>query len=96
MWLALFIFALAIAAILTMLISLSKQGDERRSMIVGKASAAAFVGAVGYVVACVVENFVQVWGAKGYAEGMNPLIALMVLASIYAVSLLYYKRRYGG
>ena len=72
MWLALFIFALAIAAILTMLISLSKQGDERRSMIVGKASAAAFVGAVGYVVACVVENFVQVWGAKGYAEGMNP------------------------
>ena len=90
MWLALFIFALAIAAILTMLISLSKQGDERRS------SAAAFVGAVGYVVACVVENFVQVWGAKGYAEGMNPLIALMVLASIYAVSLLYYKRRYGG
>lgn len=92
-----FIFLLVLIALnVAMFISLGKQGDERRKAIVGKASANAFAITVLYLLYCVVENILLVATRKNLSpDGMNPFIMLSVLAMIYYVFLVYYKKKYG-
>ena len=95
----LILFGLFIVAILAvnvgMFISLGRQEDERRRLIVQKAGFNTFAVVVLYVLFCVVENMVNglVRGLPG--ESMNPIILLTVMAIIYAGQLIYFKKRYG-
>ncbi|MBT9775223.1 hypothetical protein GPL15_01710 [Clostridium sp. MCC353] len=89
----LILFGIFLAAViimdLVMLISLIKQGDERRRMIVGKTSTYTLLGMVGYFVVCIVESFF-----RGY-KGINPFIILASTAIIYCVLLFGFKKKYG-
>ena len=73
-----------------MIVSLLRTGDERRQLIVWKASAFTLLVVVGTLVIDVVESIVR-------AEAMliNPFIKLSVTAMLYLLTLLYYKKRYG-
>lgn len=75
---------------LALVISLIRPGDERRRLVVWKASASTLGGIAGYLVLRVALNFV-----RGY-EGLNPYTLLTTIATLYFVFLLYYRSRYGG
>ena len=70
--------------------SLIRPGDERRQLIVWKASASTLGGVAGYLVLRVALNFIC-----GY-ESLNPFTLLTVMAAMYFVFLLYHRARYGG
>ncbi|MDO4284277.1 MAG: hypothetical protein Q4C60_02985 [Eubacteriales bacterium] len=90
--LVLFGFFLLILIVLdiAMIVSLFKTGDERRQLIVWKASAFTLLVAVGTLVVDVVESIV-----REEAMLINPFIKLSITAMIYLLTLLYYKKRYG-
>lgn len=73
-----------------LVVSLVRPGDERRQLIVWKASASTLGGIAGYLVLRMVLNFV-----RGY-EALNPFTLLTVMAAMYFVFLLYHRARYGG
>lgn len=85
----LFLLALIVLDI-SMIASLLKTGDERRQLIVWKASTFTLLVVVGTLVFDVVESMVKV-----EAMLINPFIKLSVTAMIYLLALLYYKRKYG-
>lgn len=87
---------LIIIVILAMFISLAKQGDERRDMIVGKASTKTFAVFALYVAFCVVKNMYKVLSGTDLSpKGMDPFVTLTTIALIYAVELIYHKKKYG-
>lgn len=73
-----------------MLISLMRPGDERRQMIVWKASTWTLVATMGSLVVGIIEGIVKV-----QEMSINPFSTLTATATIYFVCLLYYKRKYG-
>lgn len=73
-----------------MLISLIRPGDERRQMIVWKASTWTLVATMGSLVVGIIEGIVKV-----QEMSINPFSTLTATATIYFVCLLYYKRKYG-
>ena len=73
-----------------LVVSLVRPGDERRQLIVWKASASTLGGIAGYLALRVALNFV-----RGY-EALNPFTLLTVMAAMYFVFLLYHRARYGG
>lgn len=75
---------------IAMIVSLLRTGDERRQLIVWKASAFTLLVVVGTLVLDVVESIVRV-----EAMLINPFIRLSVTAMVYLLTLLYYKKRYG-
>ena len=75
---------------IAMIVSLLRTGDERRQVIVWKASAFTLLVVVGTLVLDVVESIVRV-----EAMLINPFIRLSVTAMVYLLTLLYYKKRYG-
>ena len=91
--LALFFLFLAILLILdiAMLISLVRPGDERRMMIVWKASTWTLIGTMGSLAISTVECIV-----RSERLCVNPFITLSVAAMLYFVCLLYYRKKYGG
>ena len=92
----LIILLIIIAVIIAMFISLAKQGDERRDMIVGKASTQTFAVVVVYVAFNVVKDIYQVLtGADLSHEGINPFVMLTTISLIYAIELIYHKKKYG-
>lgn len=80
-----------ITLIIAMLVSLIRQGDERRQMIVWKASTMALVGTMGSLVFGIVKSIVN-----GQDMRVNPLSTLTAAAVIYFVVFLYYKKKYGN
>ena len=85
------LFLLGIAALdIALVVSLIRPGDERRRLIVWKASASTLGGVAGYLVLRVILNFV-----RGY-EALNPYTLLTVIAAMYFVFLLYHRSRHGG
>lgn len=87
---------LTVTAIIFMFVSLAKQGDERRNMIVGKASTKTFVIFVLYVAFFVVRNMYKILsGIDLSPEGMNPFVTLVTISLIYIVELIYHKKKYG-
>ena len=75
----------------SMLISLIKPGDERKQMIVWKASAFTLFATMGSLVIGIIENMI-----KAQAMSVNPFITLTAAATIYFISLLYYRKKHGG
>lgn len=90
-FLFLFIIFAIIVLDIALFISLVRPGDERRQMIVGKASLWSFIGLVGCFAFRFAENLI-----RGTSEGMNPFTMLATAATMYFVFLLYFKRKYGG
>ena len=92
--LALFLFGIFLLILIildiAMIVSLLRTGDERRQLIVWKASAFTLLVVVGTLVLDVVESIVRV-----EAMLINPFIRLSVTAMVYLLTLLYYKKRYG-
>lgn len=92
---AVFVIAV-ISTIIIMFTSLAKQGDERRKMIVEKASAQTFAVIVLYLLFCVAQNtYKVVSGTDTTPKGMNPFVTLTVIAVIYMFELIYHKKKYG-
>lgn len=86
------IFLLALIVLdISMIVSLLRTGDERRQLIVWKASAFTLLVNVGSLVIDIVESFV-----RGAAMQINPFVKLSVTAMVYLLTLLYYKRKYGN
>ena len=73
-----------------MLVSLVRPGDERRKMIVWKASTWTLLGTVGGMVVEIAEDLL-----RGQALANNPFTQLGATAIIYFLALLYYKKKYG-
>lgn len=88
-----FIAVLAIFAVLdiAMLVTLLRPGDERNQIIVWKASSFTLISVVGCLILDVIENFV-----RAQSMVINPFVHLEVIAIVYFVSLVYYKRKLGG
>lgn len=76
---------------IAMLISLLRPGDERRQMVVWKASTWTLIGLVGMLVIEVAKGFVT-----GSVDMINPFIHLTVAATLYFGFSLYFKRKLGG
>lgn len=74
----------------SMIFSLLRTGDERRQLIVWKASTSTLCVVVAGFVIDIVESLV-----KGEAMQINPFIKLSVTAIVYLLTHLYYKKRYG-
>ena len=74
-----------------MVVSLLKPGDERSQIIVWKAGSFTLFAMVGANILTVIEKF-----ATAQPMQQNPFVQLEVIAIIYFVSVLFYKRKYGG
>ena len=68
-----------------MIVSLVRQGDERRQMIVWKTSTYTLLGASGALVLDIIENLV-----RSQPMAVNPFILLASTATIYFVVLMIY------
>lgn len=84
-----------LAAIAAMVVSLARQGDERRRLIVAKAGLNTLCVVVAYLFFCVVEGVVVSVRSGAPAEDLDPFVTLVVIAMIYAAQLFYFKRKYG-
>ncbi|GAA6393859.1 Uncharacterised protein [uncultured Flavonifractor sp.] len=73
-----------------MIVSLVRQGDERRQMIVWKTSTYTLLGASGALVLDIIENLV-----RSQPMAVNPFIHLASTATIYFVVLMIYRKKYG-
>ena len=82
------------ALIVWMFVSLvrSEIGDERRKLIVGKASTWAFIAVVGGDLIEVIRTAVQ----QPSGEPASPFIQLVTAAVVYAAFLGWFKHKYGG
>lgn len=74
-----------------MLVSLLKPGDERKQMIVWKASSFTLFALVGANLLSVIENII-----KAQAMTQNPFVQLEVAAIVYFFALMFYRKRHGG
>lgn len=74
-----------------MLVSLLRPGDERNQIIVWKASSFTLLAVGGFTLLDVIDNFV-----RSQPMSINPFVHLEIIAIIYFVSLMYYKRKMGG
>ena len=86
---AIFLLTLIVLDI-SMIVSLLRTGDERRQLIVWKASTFTLLVVVAGLVIDIVESLV-----RGEAMLINPFIKLSVTAMVYLLTLLYYKRKHG-
>ena len=73
-----------------MVVSLVKRGDERRQLMVWKASTFTLIGTVGVMILNVVKMFIAP------EEISAPFSQLGATAIIYFCCLFYYKRKLGG
>lgn len=94
-WLPLFLLLIFLILIVAMFISLARQGDERRRMIVQTASANTFSVTVLYLLFCAIEGVVRSIVRGEPMEEMNPIVTLMTIAITYTFELFYFKRKYG-
>ena len=73
----------------SMIVSLFKTGDERRQLIVWKASAFTLLVLALSLVFNIAESIIRV-----EAMLINPFIKLSTTAMVYLLVLLYYKKKY--
>ena len=85
------IFLLALIALdVLMIISLLKTEDERRQLIVWKASTFTLLVVIGGLILDIIESII-----RSEAMLINPFVKLSVTAMVYFLTLLYYKKKYG-
>lgn len=94
----LFFIILGISAILIIvtLASLPQLGDERKNLIRIRAQSFTFVVVIGYILIQLFKNiYVTTWKNGSY-EGINPFTFLVTTSIVYLISLLFFKKKYGG
>ena len=93
-YLFLALLVLSVVLIIWMFVSLvrSELEDERRKLIVGKASTWAFIAVVGGDLIEVIRTAVQ----QPSGEPASPFIQLVTAAVVYAAFLGWFKHKYGG
>ena len=85
----------AVAAVI-MLISLSRQGDERRKTILQRTCVNTFYITVGFLVLYVIAGLIRSIAFNQALLGINPAVGLGVIAVVYTINLVYFKVKYGG
>lgn len=96
--LAVFFGILGISAILIIitLVSLPQLGDERKNHIKMKAQSYTFTIVIGYTLIKIFEKiYITTW-TNGSYEGINPFTFLITISIVYLISLLFFKKKYGG
>lgn len=89
------LLAVSLALIVVMLVSLAKQGDERRQAILGKACVSTFYITLGILIADAIRNAILVY-IDGWEGGAIPSFALLAfIAAVFAAALAVFKRKYG-
>ena len=89
------IFLLAcLVSIAFMFASFAKKGDERRQMIIAKASTWSFLVVMGSIV---IRIIMRLAGISQDGNYISALFSTLVAGSaVFLVSLMYYRKRYGG
>lgn len=83
-------------SIVIMLLSLSKQGDERRNFIIDKAIKKTFITIITVLMLYIVKDF-YVFFIKGLnPNGIEPFSFLSVISIAFALDLLFTKKQYGN
>lgn len=82
-------------AICILLISLAKQGDERKNFIKSKAMSQSFIIVVGVLIIKIGESLYTGFVKGEKIEGMNPFTFLFIISIVFFVSLLINKKKYG-
>lgn len=93
-----FLGILVVCAILIImtLASLPQLGDERKNFIKMKAQSYTFAVVVGYALIELFRNmYVNIWKGGSFS-GINPFTFLVTISLVYLVSLLFFKKKYGG
>ena len=86
-----FLFLVALIALdIFLFVSLMRQGDERNRLIVWKASAFMLLATAGGHVVDIVIPLAQ----RQPVESSNPFVQLGVMALVFFLSTLYYKRKH--
>lgn len=96
--LIIFFGVLLIAAILVILAiaSLPPVGDERKNFIKAKAQSYAFAIVIALLLWEMSKNiYIAFWG-DGVYTGINPFTFLLTISITYLLSLLFFKKKYGG
>ena len=93
-WMFLAVFGLSAALIVWMLAALvrAEVDDERRRMIVGRASTWTLIAVVGGDVLDLAAS--MVWAADSASE--PPFVSLTVTALVFLMFLGWFKHKYGG
>ncbi|MGX4600184.1 hypothetical protein [Faecalimicrobium sp. JNUCC 81] len=78
-----------------MLNSLSKQGDERRDFIINKAIKGTFIILVGILMISVFESAYISLVKDTSVKGINPFILLSITSIVFALELLFTKKKFG-
>ena len=86
-----FLFLVALIALdIFLFVSLMRQGDERNRLIVWKASAFTLLATAGGLVVDIVIPLAQ----RQPVESSNPFVQLGVMALVFFLATLYYKRKH--
>ena len=86
-----FLFLVALIALdIFLFVSLMRQGDERNRLIVWKASAFTLLATAGGHVVDIVISLAQ----RQPVESSNPFVQLGVMALVFFLATLYYKRKH--
>ena len=86
-----FLFLVALIALdIFLFVSLMRQGDERNRLIVRKASAFTLLATAGGHVVDIVIPLAQ----RQPVESSNPFVQLGVMALVFFLATLYYKRKH--
>lgn len=80
-----------VGLIVAMFISLANLGDERKQLIVRKASTFTLLGISESLVINIIESYIKVGEAS-----VNSFTLLTATATLYLISLLYYRKKYGN
>lgn len=85
----------SVAAIVPMISSLRKPGDERRRAIVQGVSATTLVFAIAILMLASVWKVVCVFALDRSFGGINPISTLAIVAVFYLVQVHRYKKKFG-
>lgn len=86
-----FLFLVALIALdIFLFVSLMRQGDERNRLIVWKASAFTLLATAGGHIVDIVIPLAQ----RQPVESSNPFVQLGVMALVFFLATLYYKRKH--
>ncbi len=85
-------FVLGVISIIWMIISIFKAGDERKEIIILKASHWTFIETVGILF---INLFYYIGLKEEQVGGVNLFVLLSIIGILYLINLLIFKKRYG-
>ncbi len=90
------ILAICLLLIIMTLASLPKLGDERKNFIKMKAQSYAFAIVILVGLIEIIESVYVTSLTDSSYDGMNPFTFLVAISIVYLISLLFFKKKYGG